>query len=124
MTPKAKRELLEAIRQRYLRSNRAGKKLILDEFCAVTGYHRKYAIRVLKYRPKSRGERKSGRRKIYRRSKVVEHWYGSGKSVVGSVHADCSLSSLRSSGYWNTIRELVLPEDVKTALVTDEPGQH
>ena len=36
---------LVAIRARYQRANKPAKGLILDEFCAVCGYHRKYALR-------------------------------------------------------------------------------
>jgi hypothetical protein len=42
-----RRELTAAIRQRYQVADRSGKKIILDEFTEVTGYHRKHAIRVL-----------------------------------------------------------------------------
>jgi len=40
-------ELVAAIRERYQRSNRSGRTAILDEFVAVTGYHRKHAVRLL-----------------------------------------------------------------------------
>jgi hypothetical protein len=43
----AKEELVRAIRERYQAGSRADKRRILDEFVAVTGYHRKHAIRVL-----------------------------------------------------------------------------
>jgi hypothetical protein len=43
-------ELLAAIGDRYRASGRAERSKILDEFVAVTGYHRKHAIRLL--RPK------------------------------------------------------------------------
>src|SRR5690606_37815702 len=43
-------ELVEAIIERYRSSCRADKQRILDEFVAVTGYHRKHAIRVLRRR--------------------------------------------------------------------------
>jgi len=48
MSLKSKRELLEAVRARYLKANKAEKRRMLDEFTSVTGYHRKHAIRVLK----------------------------------------------------------------------------
>jgi len=48
MSLKSKRELLEVVRPRYLKANKAEKQKMLDEFTSVTGYHRKYAIRVLK----------------------------------------------------------------------------
>jgi hypothetical protein len=65
MSQRSKREMIEAIRPRYLKANKAGKEQILDEFVATTGYHRKYAIRVLKNGPKPKGLKKPGRRKKY-----------------------------------------------------------
>jgi len=63
MTKIGKRELLEAIRPRYLRANKAEKARILDEFVATTGYHRKYAIRLLHHGPSRRpAGRRRGRR--------------------------------------------------------------
>lgn len=43
-----RKEVLEALRQRYGEAGRAGKSRILDEFVAVTGYHRKHAVRLLR----------------------------------------------------------------------------
>jgi len=65
MSQRSKREMIEAIHPRYLKANRAGKTQILDEFIATTGYHRKYAIRVLKHGAKAKGIKKVGRRKTY-----------------------------------------------------------
>lgn len=42
-----RRELTEAVGERYRRSGRNEKREILNEFVEVTGYHRKHAIRVL-----------------------------------------------------------------------------
>ncbi|MDP9652083.1 integrase catalytic domain-containing protein [Paraburkholderia caledonica] len=42
-----RRELIEAVGERYRRSERNDKRQILDEFVELTGYHRKHAIRVL-----------------------------------------------------------------------------
>jgi len=65
MSQRSKREMIEAIRPRYLKANKAGKEQILDEFIATTGYHRKYAIRVLRHDFKPKGLRKPGRCKVY-----------------------------------------------------------
>jgi hypothetical protein len=43
-----KRELIEAIGTRYQEAGRGEKKIILDEFVQVTGFHRKHAIRASK----------------------------------------------------------------------------
>ena len=48
MTGMGRREYLRAIHDRYRRSSPEKKGLILDEFCRVCGYHRKYAIRLLR----------------------------------------------------------------------------
>ena len=64
MTRQSKRELLKAIYPRYLRANSEAKSLILDEFVAVTGYHRKYAISLLRKGPSKKSTRKNGRRLI------------------------------------------------------------
>jgi IS30 family transposase len=54
MSQKSKQELAEALRPRYQQADRGAKSRILDEFVAVTGYHRKYAIQVLKHWPRRR----------------------------------------------------------------------
>jgi hypothetical protein len=71
MTPRSKRELLEAIRPRYLRANKADKTRILDEFVASTGYHRKYAIRLLKQGVNRQRKKKPGRSKVYQGEVVI-----------------------------------------------------
>src|SRR5947209_19841602 len=43
-----RRELIQAIAERYQAAGRTQKKQILDEFMKVTGYHRKEAIRELR----------------------------------------------------------------------------
>lgn len=47
MTYEARREYLEAIKERYQKSKKKQKGLILDEFTKSTGHSRKYAIRIL-----------------------------------------------------------------------------
>ena len=65
MSRRSKRELHSQVQTRYLKASKAEKQMILDEFTSNTGYHRKYAIRVLKHGYK-RGVRKpKGRRVIY-----------------------------------------------------------
>ena len=42
-----RQELVTSVADRYRQSTAAEKRLILDEFVALTGYHRKHAVRVL-----------------------------------------------------------------------------
>ena len=60
ISPGARQELVTAVAERYQRSTAAEKGWILDEFVALTGYHRKHAIRVLhgnSATPAARGRR-------------------------------------------------------------------
>lgn len=56
-------ELVAAIRSRYVESGRGEKSRILDEFVAVTGFHRKHAMRLLRNgEVADRGRGRLGRR--------------------------------------------------------------
>lgn len=65
MSKRSKQELTEEIYPRYLKSGKAEKTRILDEFTAATGYHRKYAIKLLTQGLKRKGYKKVGRKKKY-----------------------------------------------------------
>ena len=65
-----KRVYLEAIRKRYRRAKRADKGKILDEFCSVCGYQRKYAIRLLGSKP-PKSPRRPGRPSQYNQPALV-----------------------------------------------------
>lgn len=49
-----RRELVEAVGERYRAADRASKGKVLDEFVAVTGLHRKHAMRILRQKAPSR----------------------------------------------------------------------
>src|SRR6516225_8563158 len=55
-------ELVVALRERYDNSERGEKTRILDEFVAVTGFHRKHAMRVLHGEQTTRGAPRPSRR--------------------------------------------------------------
>jgi hypothetical protein len=61
---KGKWEYFRAIYGRYQQADRQGKQVMLNEFCLTTGYHRKYAIRILNGPPPgkrlARRERRRG----------------------------------------------------------------
>jgi hypothetical protein len=72
MSHQLKQEYLNAIRERYRNSGRGKKSLILDEFCSVCGYARKYAIAVLNGRVEP-GRRKPRGRQVKYTTEVVYH---------------------------------------------------
>jgi hypothetical protein len=59
---KGRWEYLQAIYGRYRKAERKAKQVILNEFCANTGYHRKYAIRLLNGAPPKSGKVRERRR--------------------------------------------------------------
>ncbi len=64
MGPKAQREYLARMRERYVIASRAEKSRLLDEAVAMTGRHRKALIRVFARSPR-RGPRRGGRPRRY-----------------------------------------------------------
>src|ERR1044071_980738 len=65
MSLSAKREALARIHGRYQRAGRPHKTRILEEFCAVCGYHRKAALRLLNRPLSTAPPKRSGPKIIY-----------------------------------------------------------
>lgn len=55
-----RKELIEAVGARYRTSTVEERSAILDEFVAITGYHRKHAIRLLS-RPATQSQKRRTR---------------------------------------------------------------
>lgn len=58
-------EYAAALRPRYLSASRSEKSAILSEFCQLTGYHRKAAIRLLRRRSHPGNAGRRGRPRQY-----------------------------------------------------------
>ena len=71
MSQRSKKELLETIQPRYKKATKSEKQQILNEFVAITGYHRKYAIRILTKWVRRKHPKKPGPKKIYQGEVVV-----------------------------------------------------
>jgi hypothetical protein len=116
MSQRSKRELLEEIRPRYLKARKPWKKIILDEFVAATGYHRKYAIRILKHGRPGRSGKKHGLSKVYQGEVVValeQIWEVCGRICSKRLHPFLAemVKVLERCG------ELQLSEQTKTLLL-------
>jgi hypothetical protein len=70
MSLQSKREYLGQIRSRYRRAGRVHKSKILDEYCQVCGYDRKYAIKRLAVDPQ-RSRHKAGRKPLYDKERLL-----------------------------------------------------
>lgn len=71
MSQFSKKEYLETIQPRYKKATRLEKQQILDEFVNTTGYHRKYAIRILNKWVRRKLPKKPGPKKTYQGEVVV-----------------------------------------------------
>jgi hypothetical protein len=117
MSPRSKREYTEAVHKRYKHASRSEKKVILDEFCATTGYHRKYAIALLKGFKRFRKplRKRRGRKARYRKDEIIKPL----KKIWLAANLPCSkrlktIIPLWLPGYHE--RFGVLPLDVVQAL--------
>jgi hypothetical protein len=70
MSLSSKKEYLRRIHGRYQRAGREHKGKILDEFCAICGYHRKFALRLVN-RPLKLRRRKAGPKRKYDPQKLL-----------------------------------------------------
>jgi len=109
-------ELTGALRARYLRSNRKEKTRILDEFVAITGLHRKHAIRIMSAgEPKPKTGAPHGNRIYQEGSKeaLIVVWEAAdricGKRLKAAIPA--YLDSMERHGH------LKLPGEIREELV-------
>jgi hypothetical protein len=65
VSAETREDLLQAIRERYRGGLKEEKLRILDEFVAVTGYHRKHVIRLFNARPVASGGSRRARLPLY-----------------------------------------------------------
>lgn len=74
MSPRSKREYLDAIYVRFKRASKHEKTIILNEFCQTCGYHRKHAIRLLnKYKRFIKiKSKKRGKPSMYNAQHILE----------------------------------------------------
>ena len=99
-------ELVLATGARYRSSSRAERGRILDEFVALTGYHRKHAIRLLARKPASERPR-CGRRATY------------GSDVQAALLALWNLSDRLCSKRLKEMIPLLLPAAIRHGVIED-----
>ena len=93
MSARVRWEYLQAVYPRYRVARRRDKQRILDEFCRVAGYHRKYAVRLLNGPAPDRPRPPRRRRATY------------GPAVISALHA-----IWQAAGYpWSLRLKALLP---------------
>jgi hypothetical protein len=122
MGARSKYEYLKEIRMRYKYASKVQKKTILDEFCAVCGYNRKYAIRLLSTKQKSRMERKlskRGRKKVYHDPMIIQVL----KDIWVAANLPCAKRLKTMLPVWLPHYEnYILSEDVEDKLLRISPA--
>ena len=66
MSKQSREEYYKTVVKRSRSSDKKTKSQLLDEFCEVCGYNRKYAIRKLNSRKRNRRRKRPGRPKQYK----------------------------------------------------------
>ena len=79
-------ELVAAIGERYRAADRRSKERVLDEFVAVTGFHRKHAMRLLRA---PSGAKASGAR---RERRIYDEAVRTALVVLWKDRTDCAAS--------------------------------
>ena len=125
MGKSAKREYLKAIRKRYHSADKITKTAILDEFCMVCGYNRKYAIRLLNQTTMHRFRRrrkKPGPKKRYHHPLILQVLIRLWKIL----NLPCSRRMKAAIPAWLPHYErhfkVTLPEDIKERLLHISPA--
>lgn len=107
----ARRQYLIAILERYQKARKGEKAIILNEFCAVCGYHRKYAIRILNS-PIPIRQKRPGPSKRYDHDVLIHLkslWYAMGRI--------CSRRLKKALPEWLSYYECPLDDIVKQKLL-------
>ncbi len=122
MSLSAKREALARIHGRYQRAGRPHKTRILDEFCAICGYHRKAALRLLNRPLPGTPARRPGPKIIYVAAQTLPVL----KAVWLASDQLCSKLLKAALPEWlqhHERRSAPLPEAFKEKLLRISPAQ-
>jgi hypothetical protein len=121
MSNESKNDYLSMIRPRYLKATKMEKEIILDEFCTVCGYNRKYAIRKLNANdpPKHRYEyRKSGPKRKYNHPDIEKIL----KTIWVKTNLPCSKRLKVILHIWLPHYPYYIPEEIEKALLKISPA--
>jgi hypothetical protein len=119
MSPLSRKEYLASILLPYRSASKHRKSQILNEFCSVCGYHRKYAVWLLKHHKRFTAPKpgKRGRASKYNRLSVL----GPLKEIWLAANMPCSSRLKAMIPLWLPFYPQVLSESVKKALLSISP---
>lgn len=96
MSPRVKKEYFEAIHKRYKHAIKKYKTQILDEFCQVCGYNRKYAIFKLSNYKVKKPKKKPGRPSNFNQPQIIKHL----RKIWLAANLPCSKRLKSILPYW------------------------
>jgi hypothetical protein len=123
MSNAAKKEYLLSIRSRYSHASRLEKRQILDEFCRVCDYNRKYALRILNQLSPSKSSSsprtaKRGPKSRYDNPEILEVL----KYLWRLTNLPCSKRLKAIIHLWLPYYPYYLPDAVSEALLSISPA--
>jgi len=121
MSNTSRSEYLQSIQPRYRKANKTEKNKILDEFCMICGYNRKYAIRLLNQKspPKCDWEkRKRGPKKKYDHPDILKVL----TRIWSATNLPCSKRLKAIIPLWLPFYPYHVTEKVNKALLSISPA--
>lgn len=121
MSNESKNDYLTKIKPRYQKATKLEKETILNEFCSVCGYNRKYAIRKLNAKdpPKNKYEyRKRGPKRAYNHPDIIKII----KYLWIATNLPCSKRLKAIIPIWLPHYPFYITEDIEAALLNISPA--
>jgi hypothetical protein len=124
MGKQARKAYLQAIKARYQQGDKASKQAILNEFCEVCGYARKYAIRLLNRKPdeKSSSRKRPGAKPKYKADALMEPirqiWFASDQPCGKRLKAAIPIWLPHYENQYGSLAESVRVDLLKASAAT------
>ena len=119
MSKQSREEYYATLKKRYRSSNKKTKSQLLDEYCEVCGYNRKYAIRKLNTRKRNNRRRRLGRPKQYKDPILLDVLF----DLWEKQNLPCSKRLQASMPLWLPFYEKrPLSDYIKTQLLAMSPA--
>lgn len=119
MSKQSREDYYKTVVRRYRNSDKKTKSLVLDEFCEVCGYNRKYAIRKLNTRKRNNYRKRPGRPKRYKDPILLDVLF----DLWEKQNLPCSKRLKASMPLWLPFyEERPLSQKIKTQLLEISPA--
>ena len=119
MSKQSREDYYKTVVKRYRNSDKKTKSHVLDEFCEVCGYNRKYAIRKLNTRKRNYNRKRPGRPKRYKDPILLDVLF----DLWGKQNLPCSKRLQAAMPLWLPFyQERTLPVNINNQLLEMSPA--